>query len=177
MDVRRGVAAGLVGLALVIGSTGCSKVGEKVAEEAIEANSNCEDVDIDAGEGGFSGNCDGTDINANVSGNADLPDGYPADLAPPEGFEIISGTGVAEPVQTYDVYGTIVGDVAGTYEQAKTQFTEAGYTIDTDSLADGPTGPVGNFTATGPEYTANVTVSEVAMDEGDVSVNYVLTAI
>lgn len=176
MDVRRGVAAGLVGLALLAGTTGCSKIGETVAEEAVERNSDCENVDINTDEGGFAGNCGGNDIDASISGNADLPDGYPAEVAPPEGFEIISSTGTATPVQTYDVFGTMVGEVGATYEQVKTQFTEGGYTIDADSLAEGPTGPVGNFSATGPDFTAAVTVSEVATDEGEISINYVLTA-
>ena len=176
MDVRRGVAAGLVGLALLAGATGCSKIGEKVAEEAVERNSDCENVDINTDEGGFAGNCNGNDIDANISGNADLPDGYPAELAPPEGYEIISSTGTATPVQTYDVFGTMVGEVGTVYEQVKTQLTDAGYTVDTDSLAEGPTGPVGNFTATGPDYTAVVTVSEVATDDGEISVNYAVTA-
>lgn len=181
MDVRRGVAASLVGLALLAGTTGCSKIGEKVAEEAIENNSNCEGVDVNIEEGGFSGNCDGQDIDANVSGNADLPDGYPAELAPPEGFSIISATGSATPVQTYDVFGSIDGEVEAVYEQIKTQVTEAGYTIDpnTDSLAEGPTGTVGNFVAAGPEYSVNVTVSEVtqAALDGNITVNYVVGAV
>lgn len=178
MDVRRGVAVGLVGLALVIGGAGCGKVGEKVAEEAIERNTDCKDVDIDAGEGGFAGDCGELgDIDVNASGNGELPDGYPAELAPPEGTEIITAVGNPDPVQSYDVFGTVVGEVAGVYETVKTQVTAAGYTIDTDSLAEGPTGPVGNLTATGPEYTAVVTVSEVATDDGEVSINYVLTAL
>ncbi|HEX7135414.1 MAG TPA: hypothetical protein VF228_22755 [Iamia sp.] len=170
------MAAGLVGLALLAGTTGCSKIGEKVAEEAIEQNSNCEGVDVDVEEGGFSGTCGDEQIDANVSGEGELPDGYPADVAPPEGYEIITAVGSTDPIQSYDVYGTIAGDVAGIYEDVKATFTAAGYTIDVDSLAEGPTGPVGNFSATGPDFTAAVTVSEVATDAGEVSVNYVLNA-
>lgn len=179
MDIRRGMAMGLVGLALVVGSTGCSKIGEKVAEEAIEQNSNCEGVDVDVEEGGFSGTCDGQDIDANVSGNADLPEGYPAEVAPPEGFAIISATGTAG--ESYDVFGSIDGEVDAVYESVKTQLTDAGYTVDaaTDTLAEGPTGTVGNFTATGPEFAVNVTVSEVtqASLDGNITVNYVLTKV
>ena len=100
MMVRRGVAAGLVGLALVVGASGCGKIGEKVAEEAIERNCDCENVDINTDEGGFAGNCDGQEIDANVSGNAELPDDWPADLAPPEGLRILSSTATDSPMRS-----------------------------------------------------------------------------
>lgn len=176
MRVRRSAAAGLVGLALVIGASGCGKITEKVAEEAVERNSDCKDVDIDSSEGGFSGNCGGDDIDLNASGNAELPEGYPAELAPPEGTEIISGTGTGDPVN-FNVFGTLQGDVATVYEEAKAQVEGAGYAIEaaTDSLADGPTGTVGNFTAANDQYIVNVTVAEVATEDGEVSVNYAVT--
>ena len=178
MDVRRGVAAGLVGLALLAGTTGCSKIGEKVAEEAIEQNSNCEGVDVDIEEGGFSGNCDGQDIDANASGNADVPDGWPAELAPPEGLRIVTSNATDTPVRTLNVIGSLDGDVTAIYEGIKTQLTTAGYTIDSDALSDGPTGPVGTLAATGAEYTAAVSVSEVANAlDGNVTITYTLTAV
>lgn len=178
MRVRRSAAAGLVGLALVIGASGCGKITDKVAEEAIERNSDCTDVDIDSGDAGFTGNCGGTDISGNLSGNAELPDGYPAELAPPEGTKIVAATGTQDPA-AYDVFGTLAGEVADVYADVKAQAEAAGYTIDpaTDSLSDGPTGPVGNFTGTNGELTLNVTVSSVATGEGEVSINYVLAAV
>jgi hypothetical protein len=178
MDVRRGVAAGLVGLALLAGTTGCSKIGEKVAEEAIEQNSNCENVDINTDEGGFAGNCDGNDIDANLAGDADLPEGWPSELAPPEGLKIVTSNATDTPIRSLNVIGSLDGDVATVYEGIKTQLTAAGYTIDTDSLADGPTGPAGTLAATGPEYTAAVSVSEIANAlDGNVTVTYTLNAV
>lgn len=179
MDVRRGVAASLVGLALLAGATGCSKIGEKVAEEAIEGNSNCEGVDVDIEEGGFSGTCDGQDIDANASGDADLPTDWPAELAPPEELQIISATGTDTPVRNLAVTGSLDGEVAAIYDGIKAQLTEAGYTIDADALSEGPTGPSGTLTATGPEWTASVVVTEDVSGvlEGNVSLTYTLTAI
>lgn len=178
MSVRRGVVAGLVGLALVVGASGCGRIGEKVAEEAIERNSDCENIDINSDEGAVSGSCSGDDFDANVSGNAELPDGWPTDLAPPEGFAIVTSTASDSPVRTLNVIGSLDGDVTAVYEGIKTQLTDAGYTIDTDSLADAGSGLSGALAATGPEYTAAVTVSEgVTALEGNVSVTYTLTAI
>lgn len=178
MDVRRGVAAGLVGLALLAGTTGCSKIGEKVAEEAIEANSDCENIDINADEGAVSGSCEGQDFDANASGNAEVPEGWPTELAPPEGLKIVTSNATDTPVRTLTVIGSLDGDVATVYEGIKTQLTEAGYTIDADSLADGPTGPAGTLGATGAEYTAAVSVSEVANAlDGNVTITYTLTAV
>lgn len=179
MDVRRGVAAGLVGLALLAGTTGCSKIGEKVAEEAIEQNSNCEGVDVDIEEGGFSGNCDGQEIDANASGNAELPSDWPTDLAPPEGFAIETSTATDSPIRSLNVIGSVDGDVTAIYEGIKAQLTEAGYTIDADSLADSGIGPSGTLSATGPEWTASVVVTEDVSGvlEGNVSVTYTLNAV
>ncbi len=180
MDVRRGVAAGLVGLALVIGSTGCSKVGEKIAEEAVERNTDCKDVDINADEGGFAGDCgDLGEIDVNASGGAELPSDWPTDLTPPEGFSIETSTATDSPVRSLNVIGALDGDVATVYEGIKTQLTEAGYTIDADSLADGGTGPTGTLSATGPEWTASVVVTEDVSGvlDGNVSITYSLNAL
>jgi hypothetical protein len=148
-----------------------------VAEEAIERNSNCEDIDINADEGAVSGSCEGEDFDANASGNAELPEGWPTDLAPPEGFQIVTSTASDTPVRTLNVIGSLDGEVATVYEGMKAQLTAAGYTIETDSLAEGPTGPAGTLAATGPELTAAVSVSEVANAlEGNVTVTYTLTA-
>lgn len=178
MRVRRGAAAGLVGLALVVGASGCGKVSEKIAEEAVERNSDCENVDIDASGGGFSGNCGGVDVDGNLSGDAELPDGWPSELAPPEGLQIVAATATDTPTRTLSVTGSLDGEVAAVYEGIKTQLTEAGYTIDSDSLTDAGSGQSGALTATGPEYTASVVVAEVANAlEGNVTVNYTLAAV
>jgi hypothetical protein len=178
MDVRRGVAAGLVGLALLAGTTGCSKIGEKVAEEAIEKNSDCKDVDINTDEGGFAGNCGGNDVDANLAGDAELPSDWPADLEVPEGLMINVSNGTDTPIRSLSVIGSLDGDVATIYEMVKTQLTAAGFTIDNDSLADGPTGPTGNLSATGTEFTAAVVVSAVDTAlEGNVTVTYSLNAV
>lgn len=176
MRVRRGVA-GLMGLALLVGAAGCGKVGEKIAEEAVERNSNCSDVDINTEEGGFSGNCEGQDLDVNVAGNAELPDGWPSDLAPPEGFNIVTSQATSNPT-VLNVIGGLDGEVGAVYEGVKTQLTAAGFTIEGDSLTDGPTGQAGVLSATGTEFRADVTVSEVENAvEGNITVTYTLTAL
>lgn len=177
MGVRRGVVAGLAGLALVAGTTGCSKIGEKVAEEAIERNSDCENIDINADEGAVSGSCAGEDFDADTSGNAELPDDWPADLAPPEDLKIVTSTSSDSPSRSLNVVGSLDGDVTEVYEDIKAQLTAAGYTIDADSLGDAGYGVAGSLAATGPEFTAAVTVSEsVNALEGNVTVTYTLNA-
>lgn len=177
MRVRRSAAAGLAGLVLVIGASGCGKITEKVAEEAVERNSDCKNVDIDSSGGGFSGTCGGTDLSGNLSGEGDLPDGFPAELAPPEGFAITASQGDPGPPQTFNVVGSLDGDVATVYEGIKAQLTEAGYTIDAEDLSDVGGGQTGTLAASGPDFVAGVTVSEVQNAlEGNVTVTYTLTA-
>lgn len=178
MDVRRGVAAGLVGLALVTGAAACGEIGEKVAEEAIERNSDCDDIDIDADEGAVSGSCSGDGFDASVSGDAELPAEWPAELAVPEGLAILTSASTDAPVRSLNVVGTLDGEVPAVHETIKGQLTAAGYTIDTDSLAEGPTGPSGTLAATGPDFTASVVVTDnVSGLGGAVSVTYSLSAI
>jgi hypothetical protein len=181
MDVRRGVAAGLIGLALLAGTTGCSKIGEKVAEEAVEANTDCKDVDIDAGGGdaGFTGTCGNDEISANVGGDAELPSEWPTDLALPDGFQISTGVATGTTVRTLDVVGSVDGDVPTVYETVKTQLAAAGFTIDVDSLAENaPTGAAGTLAATGPVFTAAISVSEtVGPLPGTVTVTYSLNSV
>jgi hypothetical protein len=176
MSVRRGAVAGLVGLVLVVGASGCGQIGEKIAEEAVEQNTNCDNVDIDASEGGFSGDCEGEEIDVNASGNASLPDDWPADLAPPEGANISSSTSLEGPPRTLGVIAGIDGDPAAIYSGIKDQLTAAGYTIESDISTDDGGGTV---TATGPEWTANVIVSTIAAEalDGNVGVTYSLTAL
>lgn len=177
MSVRRGVVAGLVGLAL-LGGSACSNVGEKIAEEAVERNSNCQNVDIDASEGGFSGECDGEDLDFNATGNATLPDAWPADLAPPQGINISAATDTAGPPRILNVVGGIDGDATVIYQGVKDQLAAAGYTIDSD-VVDPAGGEGGTVTATGPEYIANVVVTTIAAEavDGNVTITYTLTQV
>ncbi len=175
--MRRGVVAGLIGLALVAGSTGCSKVGEKIAEEAVERNSNCTNVDIDASEGGFSGTCDGDDIDLSATGNGEVPAAWPTDLAPPAELNVLGGTDTAGPPQVLNVTGTMDGEVTAVYDAVKTQLTNAGYTIDSDVPDAGGLGG-GVLAATGPEWTAAVTVTgNPSGIGGNVAITYTLTAL
>jgi hypothetical protein len=179
MNVRRGVLAGLIGLALVAGVTGCGNIGEKIAEEAVERNTDCTDVDIDSENIGLSGSCGGDDLSGSLGGGGELPSDWPADLAVPDGFQISTGTATGTTVRTINVVGGVDGDVAGVYETVKSQLIEAGFTIDVDSLAESaPTGAAGTMSATGAEFTGAITVSQtVGPLPGDVTVTYTLTSI
>ena len=179
MNVRRGAAAGLVGLALAVGSAGCGgladKAADKVAEKAVEANTGCTDVDIDSSNGGVSANCEGEDFNVSAGGEASLPDAWPSDLAPPADLKIVAANTSSNPT-AMTVIGSLDGDVNSVYDAIKAQVTAAGYTIESDNVTDVGGSPTGTLVANGSEWTVAVAVSNVANAlEGDVTVTYTLT--
>jgi hypothetical protein len=173
------VIAGLIGLVLVNGTAACSEIGEKVAEEAIESQTDCEGVDIDADNPAFNGTCGGDEINASLAGEGELPSEWPSDLEVPEGFQVSTGTATGDTIRTIDVIGSVDGEVAAVYETVKAQLTAAGFTIDVDSLAENaPTGAAGTLSVTGSAFTGAITVSQtVGPLPGDVTVTYTLTSV
>lgn len=186
MGMKRTVMAGGLALALVVSGSACGKVAEKVAEKAT----GCEDIDA-AGEE-IGAECDGvsskvdSDGNASVTdedgnsfdvsadGTGELPEGWPANLAPPEGTRIISSTVSSG---NLSLTAGIDGDVTAVYEGIKSQLEGAGYTIEADTVTSAGTGDVASVTASGPDVDASVSVSEnqAQAEYGTVLVNWVLT--
>lgn len=173
MEIRRVVAAGAVGLALVASGVGCGKVADKVAEEAVERNSNCTDVDIDSGNGGFSGTCDGQELDANASGEAELPDSWPADLALPEGAKIVLATDQGGQIT---VTAGLDGELAAVTDGIESQLEAAGYTIEDSTSADNGGTASASIRATGPDHEALVAVTDTANAvDGNLTIVYTLT--
>lgn len=176
MEIRRVMAAGAVGVALVASGVGCGaitdKATEKATEKVIEESSNCEDVDIDTG-GGFSGNCDGESIDVDVDGDAELPEGWPAELAPPEGAKIVFATNTSG---TLSVTAGLDGEVDAVTDGIATQLEEAGYTVDDQSSADNGGVATASIRATSDAYQALVAVTEVENGlDGNLTISYTLT--
>lgn len=180
MRIKRTTTAGAVALALLLAG-GCGAVAEKAtekaAEKAIEADGNCEnvDLDLDSGGGGVSADCGGESIDIDAGGGASLPDGFPADLAPPAEANIIFATSSGD---GFTVTAGLDGDIDAVFEGIKTQLTDAGYTIDNEASTDAGGTQTRNVLATGSEYSANVTVTDTAnAAEGNLSVSYILATV
>lgn len=173
MQLKRSALAGLVALGLVMGGSACGKAAEKVAEEAIEQNSDCENVDLS--DAGASGECGGESFDVNADGDAELPEGFPADLAPPADAQITFSTSSDG---NFSVIAGLDGDRASVTDGIVSQLEAAGYTIDNQSEADSGAGATSTVTATGADYTANVVVTEVENAvEGNLTVAYTLTKV
>lgn len=178
MEIRRTLAAGAIGLAFVAGGVGCGKAADKVAErsveEALERSGDCENVDIDA-DGGVSGECGGESIDVDASGDAELPDGWPEGLAPPEGANIVFSS---ETGGSLSVVAGIDGEVGAVADGITAQLEEAGYTIEDESSADSGGIQSATIRATGDEYEALIAVTDAtnaANERGNITVNYTLT--
>jgi hypothetical protein len=159
---RHTVAGAALAASLVlVGAAGCSsedageKAGERLAEEMMGG-----DVDINAEDGSVKL----TDEEGNTSeygSGAELPEGWPSDLALPDGVTILgSSTRTENGVETMFVTGESETSLDDLYEQIKKQLTDAGYEIVNDSNMSSSSGGFASVEATGDEYTANVTISE-----------------
>jgi len=174
MEIRRAMAAGAVGLALVASGVGCSKVADTVAEEAVERNSTCKDVDIDSGGSGLSGNCDDQEFDLNAGGEAELPDAWPADLALPEGAKIVLATDQAGQIT---VTAGLDGELGAVTDGIVAQLEGAGYTIEDETTTDNGGSASASVRATGPDHQALVAVTDTANAvDGNLTIIYTLSA-
>lgn len=161
MTVHRKLAGASLATALLLLGVGCSgsDVAENLTEKAIEESTGNQDVDIDA-----DGNVKVTDEDGNTTEfgtSAELPEEWPADLAPPESVTILaSNTTTTDGKQEMFVTAESSDSVADLYEGLKAQLTEAGYEITSDTVSDtGDGGSYASLTADGDEYTASVSLA------------------
>lgn len=178
MGIKR-TAAGLVAAALVLGLSACGAVadkasetaGEKLAEKAIEDQTGgSADVDISDGGVKISDGEGGTyevDADGNVSGSSgdgnyqmgegtELPEGWPAELAPPSGAEIVSAISSGD---SQSVVANIDAPIRDVYEGLKGQLTDAGYDVSSDNYTSSDGGDFAALSATGTDYEVVVTLS------------------
>lgn len=157
------IACSLVVAFALAGCGSGSDVAEKIAEEAAEQGSGG-NVDIEDGNVKYTDD-EGNETEFDVSGSAELPDGFPEDLAPPDSVKIItSNTSTVNGQKTMVVYGEADGTVEELAEGLKSQLTEAGYEISNDSSMAGTGGDFVGLTAT--KGTTTVTASVTGATTG-----------
>ena len=143
---RKVMAGAFVALLLM---SGCSKVAEKAAEKAT----GCKNIDLNNGNGA-NAECNGQKLGIDVNGNAKLPDGFPAELAPPKGTKIYSAISdkSATGLTTFSITASLQGDPKAVANGLLRQLKDAGYTISNNSISSGTDGVGGNITAQGKKY-------------------------
>lgn len=180
MEIRRTIAAGTLALAFVSSGIGCGAAADKVAEkateraveEAIEGSGDCENVDIDQ-DGGVSAECNGQDIDVDAGGDAELPESWPGELAPPDEAKLVFAS---ESNGTLTATAGLDGELAAVTDGITGQLEAAGYTIDDETTADAGGFASSSIRATGDAYQAFVAVTEVENAvEGNLTISYTLT--
>jgi hypothetical protein len=185
MGIKR-TAAALAVAAVVIGTSACGAVadkagetaGEKLAEKAIEEGSGG-NADVDISDGGVKisdgeGGTYEVDADGNVSGSsgdgeyqigeaAELPEGWPADLAPPSGADIVSAITTAD---SMSVVANIDAPIRDVYEAVKGQLADAGYEVTNDSYTSSDTGDFATLSGTGDEFEVVVTITDGSSGDG-----------
>ena len=158
----RRVAAGAFAALLMV--SGCSKVAEKAAEKAT----GCKNIDVNNGGGNV--NCNGQNANIDVNGNAKLPSGFPAELAPPKGTKIYSAVSNkgTDGRTVFSITASVQGEPKAIAAGLVKQFKDAGYTIQSNSISSGSDGVGGNITAQGKKYgvTALFGTNTTGKDDG-----------
>jgi hypothetical protein len=198
MEITRTLVAGAMGLALVVGGVGCGAAADRAADEAIDAavdqaaaDSGCEDLDIDP-DGSASGTCGdvafdvdadaatGGDVSVEsdaggfaIGSGADLPEGWPTDLAVIEGLDVLYATSDSLGL---NVTGNLDGDLDEISEQVRSDVEAAGFTISEDVTEDEGDGRMGtDITATDGTFEARLGITETPNDpRGGILVVYFL---
>jgi hypothetical protein len=162
--VHRKIAAATLAAALVLVGAGCGgsddndasdEAADKLAEELLG-----DDVEIDSENDSVKITDD--DGNTTEYGtSADLPEGWPEELNPPDSVTIqAASTQTQDGVETLFVTGESEDSMADLYEGVKTQLTDAGYEITSDSNMTSDTGGFASLEASNDTYTVSVTLSE-----------------
>lgn len=167
MSGTRKLAGATLVAALVVAGAGCGKAAEKVSEKAAEkaaeqaAGGN---VDINSDDGSVKI----TDDQGNVTeiGGASLPDGWPDELKPPDSVKIVSAsTNTIDGKKSLFALGEADGSMEDYYQGVKTQLTDAGYDIQSDTMTSATDGGYAGVSATNGTY--DVTVSITTGDSAD----------
>lgn len=184
---------------LVLLSSGCGKiadkVGERAGEEIAERATGCENIDVS--ENGASAECDGvkvdtdgstvevTDSEGNVvSGGtgAELPDDWPAGLEPPEGTKVlVSNSGTYSGNRSWNVIAAVPGTVDQIVAGLKAQLEGAGFEV-IDSVSDAGGSKTGSVSGDSDTLTAAISVSDAfatsgayEIPEGSVGVTFTMS--
>ena len=143
----------LAGLTLVaalsLGAGACSSDGsDGAATDTTKAGASTTATTEQAGDGGV-------ENTVPPASEVTLPDGFPAELAPPPTVTVTDATMVAP--GSFVVRGTAAGaDLEAIYEGLQAQLTDAGYEVISPSFtADGKGGGYGGVSATGPDHTVS----------------------
>jgi hypothetical protein len=92
--------------------------------------------------------------------NAEVPDGWPAFLALPDGASIMtSQTGTADDVVTGSVMAEVDGDVKDLYEGYKEALEDEGFEIGSDSFTESSDGDFASVTGEKGDESVSITVS------------------
>ena len=159
----RKLAALSVASSLVFAGAACSgdDVADNLAEKAIEESSGG-DIEIDSDDGKVTyTDEDGneSEIDVSGSGSAELPEGWPAELAPPDNVAITTAsTNTINGQVTMSVFAEGEGSVEQFFEGIKTQLTDAGYDIVSESNSSTADGGYASITAEG-DYDVTVGLS------------------
>jgi hypothetical protein len=170
--------------ALLLTGAGCGKVADKVTEKATEkAIDHTTGGSVDLKDGGVTyKDKDGNSIDmsegggtykdknggeANYGSTAKLPDGWPSEVKLPSGMKLsVSQTQKSADGDEMVVIGTVTkGTVQSLRADMKAMLTDAGFTIDDDSLTTSGGGAIAALSASKGKKKA--TISIVDSGSGD----------
>jgi hypothetical protein len=176
-------AASLTGLLLV--GAGCGKVADKVTEKATEkAIDHTTGGSVDLKDGGVTyKDKDGNRVDlkdgsatykdqdggeSNYGSTAKVPDGWPSEIKLPSGMKLsASQTKKSDNGDEMVVIGTVAkGSVKSIYADMKSMLTDAGFTIDDDSMTTSGSGAIAGLGGSKGKIQTTVSIVDSGSDQG-----------
>jgi hypothetical protein len=181
VNVQKVVSA-VVGLVIVVGGYGCRQVvanqsddvAERITEEAIDDAYEAYEWD---GPSHSVTDEDGTSVivddDTELGAGADVPEGWPADLEVVDGLDVLFTTA---DTMGLNVTGNLDGEIDAVVADITADLEAAGFTIDGEAPRTETDGrAVVSLTATGPDHTATIGVTETPNDvHGNLTIVYLL---
>lgn len=148
-------AAALVAASLTATLTGCQQAAEKAAEEAVKQGTGIDDVDIN--DDGIT--VEGTEGTLSIDGGDELPEGWPSQIALPDGGTITGSMlvdqGGSQGWNVVSTYDLSPADLASAFEAS---LGGAGFTQDSKTTA----GDMTLLAYSDATYAVAVTIGEDA---------------
>lgn len=159
--------------------TACGSIQDKIEKKVVEEIGGKMvggDLDIDTDEGGFS--ITGDDGESMTLGSKTLPEDWPADMPLPQGAELLQSVSITDDEDGDIMTGifTAPGETRAMAEQVSQAMTGAGYPPTDQEPIKGEMGDIVTDIRTyeSAEFTVMVSISNMADEEGDVSISYYL---
>ena len=187
------VAAASLTAALLLSGCGAvaEKATEKATEKALESGGDGKvDIDtkngtvkVETKDGTFTSDENGAKVESkdgdstfSAGDTTTLPEGWPDELAPPDGTKLLSSSTIAQDGKdVMAVLGEVDGSVKDVYTDIKNQLEGAGFELSNDTFGTAGSGSYGAISGKNDTFEATATISSGSGSDAKTTVSMSLT--